>query len=168
MLASGRVAGALLAALAISVVAPRPALAQDADTQEVLRFTLTDAGLAKYTQATQKLAALPARTGPCDDEDAGSQSLNDMAAKLKAIPGAEAVFQSAGMTPREYLVFSMSLLQNGMAAWAVKQPGGSLPPGVSKANVDFVNRHEGELKKLEGFNRQKECDDGAAEDEHDE
>lgn len=167
MLSSGRVAGVLLAALAISVVAPGPASAQDADTQEVLRFALTDAGLAKYTQATQKLAALPARTGPCDDEEAGAQSLNDMAAKLKAMPGAQAAFQSAGMTPREYVVFSMSLLQNGMAAWALKQPGGSLPPGVSKANVDFVNRHEGELKKLEGFNK-KECDDGAAGDEHDE
>ena len=161
MLASRHMAGAFLAALGISIISPTPASAQDADTQEVLRFTLTEAGLAKYTQATQKLQALSGATGGCDDED-DSQSINDMVAKLKAIPGAQASVQSAGMTPRDYVVFSMSLLQNGIAAWAVKQPGGSLPPGVSKANVDFVNRHDGELKKLEGLTRQKECDDGAA------
>jgi hypothetical protein len=164
MRASGRIPAALLGALAISVIAPRPALAQDADAQEVLRFTLTDAGLARYTQATKKLAALPAGTGECDDGNADSQSLDEMAARLKALPGAQAALQSAGMTSREYIVFSMSLLQNGMAAWAVKQPGGSVPPGVSKANVDFVNRHEAELKTLEGLTRKDECDDGAAGD----
>ena len=168
MPASARFAVALLAATVVSAVVSGPASAQDADAQEVLRYTLTDTGLMKYTVATQKLAALPAGTGHCDDDDSDdSQSLDDMAAKLKAVPGASAAFQAAGISPREYVVFSMSLLQNGMAAWAVKQPGGALPPGVSKANVDFVNRHEADLKKLEGFNRQDECDDGA-EDEGEE
>ena len=31
------------------------------------------------------------------------------------------------MTAHEYVVFSFSLLQNGLAAWAVSQPGGKLP-----------------------------------------
>ncbi len=35
-----------------------------------------------------------------------------------------------------------------MAAWALTQPGGTLPPGVSKANVDFYRSHEQALKKL--------------------
>ena len=63
-------------------------------------------------------------------------------------PKAKAAIESAGMTPREYLVFSFSLFQSGMAAWALSQPGGTLPPGVSKANVDFYRSHEQALKKL--------------------
>jgi hypothetical protein len=169
MFTSIRIAGALLAVLAGTVIMTRFASAQDADTQEVQRYTLTDAGLAKYTQATQKLAALATGAGHCEDEDSeSSQSIDDVVAKLKAQPGAQAAIQAGGMTPREYIVFSMSLLQNGVAAWALKQPGGKLPAGVSKANVDFVNRHEAEIKKLEGLSGGKGCDDrAAAEDERD-
>ena len=57
-------------------------------------------------------------------------------------PGAQAAIQSAGMTSREYVVFMFSMMQNGMAAWALSQPGGKLPPGVSQANVDFFRKHE--------------------------
>ena len=155
--AAGVVVGFI--ALAISIVAATPTTAQDADTQEIQRFTLTDAGLAKYTQATKKLAALPASKAACDDEDADAKSLDAMVAKMSATPGVNAAVQSAGMTTREYVVFSMSLFQNGVAAWAAKQPGGSLPPGISKANADFVNRHEAELKALQASSGAKDCDD---------
>lgn len=55
---------------------------------------------------------------------------------------------TAGMTPREYVVFSWSLFHNGLAAWAVSQPGGALPSGISRANVDFVKKHEAEIQKI--------------------
>lgn len=171
MLTSHRIAGALLAASTILLAVPRLASAQDADTKEVLRYTLTDAGLAKYTQAAKRLAALPGGgPGACDDEDSDdedteAQSLNEMAAILDAIPGAKAAIQSTGMTTREYILFSMSLLHNGVAAWAIGQPGGTLPPGVSKANVDFVKKHDAELKKLEALKPKDDCGDEAEEDE---
>jgi hypothetical protein len=154
----------VLAAFAISFLGLSPAFAQDADTQEVLRYTLTDAALAKYIAATQKLAALPAA---CEDEgdDDNTASIAEMAAKLDATPGAGAAIQSAGMTTREYAVFSMSLLHNGLAAWAVSQPGGKLPPGVSQASVDFIKRNEAKLKPLEDLDA---CGDAAAEDEPEE
>ena len=63
------------------------------------------------------------------------------------------------MTPREYLVFTFSLFQSGMAAWALSQPGGTLPPGVSKANVDFYRSHEQALKKLAPQQGSDNCDD---------
>ena len=56
---SHRIAGAFLAATTMLLIAPHLAQAQDADAQEVLRYTLTEAGLAKYSQATKQLAALP-------------------------------------------------------------------------------------------------------------
>jgi hypothetical protein len=160
MLTIDRTAGVFLAMLVILIVPLRIAAAQDADTQEVLRYALTDAGFAKYTAATQKLAALPGTAADCDEEDGDSQSINDMVAKLNAKPGAKAALQSAGMTAREYVVFSMSLLQSGLAAWAMKQPGGGLPAGMSKANIEFVNRREADLQKLEGLNRSNGCGDG--------
>jgi hypothetical protein len=41
-----------------------------------------------------------------------------------------------------------SMMQNGMAAWAVKQPGGKLPPGISQANIDFFNKHETAMAEI--------------------
>ncbi len=76
-----------------------------------------------------------------------------MVAKINSRPGAQAAIQSAGMTSREFVVFMFSMLQNGMAAWALKQPGGKLPPGISQANVDFFNKHETAMKR----DRQGRC-----------
>jgi hypothetical protein len=160
---SRRIAGALLAASTMLLALPRIALAQDADTQEVLRYTLTEAGLAKYIQATKKLVALPG--SGCDDEDSESQpSLDAMVARLETAPGAKAAVQSVGMAPREYVLFSMSLLHNGIAAWAVSQPGGKLPPGASQANVDFVNNHSAQLKQLETLEPEDDCGEESEEE----
>lgn len=112
---------------------------------------LIDAGLARYGQATRALAALPAgRSAMCADDDDGG-SVTAMVARLITAPGARAALQTAGITAREYVVYSFSLLQNGLAAWALQQPGGKLPVGVSKANVGFVNKHQAELQKLEAL-----------------
>src|SRR5262245_7934776 len=157
MSTSHRRSGSLAAALAALFLVQPSAKAADADTQEVMAYTLTEAGLSKFTKAAQNLASLP-NGGPdqCDnddDSDSESNSISDLAAKIDAFPGARAAVQSAGMTSHEYVVFTMSLLQNGLAAWALKQPGGKLPPGVKQANVDFVNSHGPQLDKL------KELDD---------
>ena len=154
----------LLSAMMIALLLPGFAAAQDRDAKAVQSQALTDAGLAKYTQATRKLAALPG--GDCDDDD--SQSIDQMTAKLNASPGAKAAIQSAGMTTREYVVFTWSLLQTGLAAWAVDQPGGKLPPGTSKANVDFYKKHAAELQQLEGLKQGDDCDDREDDREDDE
>jgi hypothetical protein len=158
---SQRYSGGFLAAMAIAFFSQSPAFAQDADTQEVLRYTLTEAGLTKYINATKKLATLP---DSCEDEDADANSIADLVAKIDGTPGAKAAIQSTGMTTREYAVFSLAMIHNGLAAWAVSQPGGKLPPGVSQANVDFLKRNEAKTKELEGLGRD-DCGDQASEDE---
>ena len=162
---------ALAAALAVLLLVQLPARAGDADSQEVMAYTLTEAGLAKFTKASQNLAALPSG-GPdaCksdDDSDAQSNSISSLAAKIDAFPGAKSAIQSAGLTSHEYIVFTMSLLQNGLAAWALKQPGGKLPPGVNKANVDFVNSHGPQIEMLKGLSG-AECGDVPGEEEPEE
>ena len=149
---------ALLSAF-MALALPQFVAAEDADTKEVQSYILTASALAKYTDATQRLAALPASANACDEEDAETQTLAQIAAKLDAAPGAKAAIQAAGMTSREYVVFSMSLLHNGLAAWAVSQPGGKLPPGVSNANLDFMKKHDAELKGLEALKPRDDCDE---------
>ncbi len=162
MLRMLRIQGMLLAFGGLALLAPGESIAQggaDADSREVMAYALTEAGLAKYTQATRNLHALPNHgSGDCDD-DSASKSLNAQAARFNAIPGVQAAIKSAGMTTREYILFSWSLLQNGLAAWAVDQPGGKLPPGISKANVDFYKKHEAAIQKTGGQEQSDDCDD---------
>ena len=160
--------GMLLAFAAFTVLAPGKSSSQsgtDADSREVMAYTLTEAGLAKFTQATRKLHALPDHeSGDCD-EDSDAKSLDAQVTRFNATPGAQAAIQSAGMTTREYVVFLWSLFQNGLAAWAVDQPGGKLPPGISKANVDFVKQHQTAIQQTGGLD--DDCDDDSEDNDDD-
>lgn len=153
--------------VAVILLAPGIATSQDRDAQEIAGYALTDAALARYTKATENLAALPAsKPGDCDT-GADSMTLDEMIAALDGTPGAKEAIQTAGMTTREYVVFSWAILHNGLAAWAISQPGGKLPAGTSKANVDFYRKHEAELQQLEGL-KQDDCNENTAEDEYEE
>jgi len=141
-------AAALAFAMAIGLASPRPAAAQDNDSREVSAYVLTESGLAKFAQASKNLAGVPGACEEDDDDSDDLQSIDQMVAKINSRPGAQAAIQSAGLTSREFVVFMFSMLQNGMAAWVLKQPGGKLPPGTSQANVDFFNKHETEMKEI--------------------
>ncbi|NGZ10334.1 MAG: hypothetical protein CV088_13250 [Nitrospira sp. LK70] len=67
---------------------------------------LTDAALAKYGQAVHKLHPLKEELQQDCEHDEGQQSLNDAAARMDKHPGAKAAPKAAGMTAREYLLFS--------------------------------------------------------------
>jgi hypothetical protein len=153
-------ARALIVVSAAVLAAPGIAAASDKDAREISSYVLTESGLAKFTQATQKLRAVP---GACakDDDDSDTQSLDQMEAKLNSVPGAQSAIQSAGMTTREYVVFMWSMLQSSMAAWAASQ-GGKLPPGMSQANVDFARKHEADMQALETSDP---CDDATDADD---
>lgn len=152
---------AVTVAIALALLVPAVAGAQnfsDRDTNEIAGYVLTDAGLAKYTQAVRKLQPLTGQLPQDCDHDEGPKSLNDMAAQMDEVPGVKSALKSAGMTSREYLLFSWSVFQNGLAAWALEQPGGKLPPGVKMANVNFYRAHEAELKKLGELTKHADCD----------
>lgn len=156
----------LWALVAMATLIPGAAVSQDADTKEVLAYVLTDAGLAKYTAATRKLAALRgADSTNCDEGESDDSSINAQAARLNALPATRAAIQSAGLSTREYVVLSWSILQNGLAAWAVSS-GGKLPAGASQANVDFYRQHEAQIQELQGL-QSAGCDDDQAAEETD-
>ena len=158
---------ALILAMLFALLGPQASTAenfQDRDTREITSYVLTEAGLTKYIQATKNLDALAKKIHSDCDADDEAKSLNDFVARVNAIPGVQAAVQSAGMTTREYVVFMFSLFQNGMAAWALDQPGGKLPPDVSKANVDFYKKHTATIQKMAGPKKSDDCDDDRSED----
>ncbi len=160
----------MLAAFLIALVSPVLSIAQDfpdSDTREINSYVLTESGLAKYAKAGKSLAALQKQSGDCEDsENAGS--LDEMVAHFNAIPGAGAAISSAGMTTREFVVFTWSLFQTGMGAWALSQPGGELPAGTSMANVNFYRAHEAAMQGLSKYAEDDDCDDADDEDQGDE
>lgn len=167
-----RVHTALLTATATVLFVPAVSVAQDfsdRDSREIASYVLTEAVLTKYARATANLGAnAKGLSGDCDDDDddeESARSLDEIVARINAKPGFSAAIQSAGMTTREYIVFSFSLFQNGMAAWALSQPGGTLPAGTSKANVDFYRAHEAAIQKLGNQAESDDCDDSDSEDE---
>jgi hypothetical protein len=130
----------------------------DRDSNEIANYVLTDAALAKYSQAVRKLQPLMEQLPQDCETDEHPKSLTATAARMDAVPEVKSALKASGMTSREYLVFSWSVFQNGMAAWALDQPGGQLPPGVKKANVDFYRAHAAELTKLGKLTSQADCD----------
>ena len=163
MTASHRLAVMFVAAVVLTSSGVNSAAAQDREAQEVSRYVLTESGLAKFAQATRNIAAVPGACERQEDDDSDDlKSIDQMVAKLNSVPGMQAAIQSAGFTSREYVVFMFSMMQSGMAAWAVSQPGGKLPPGISQANVDFFKQHETAMAAIgEG----DPCGDDAGEDE---
>jgi hypothetical protein len=159
--------GTLWIAAGFALLLSLPAGAQnsaDRDTKEMNSYRLTDAALAKYTQARHNVDAQARHAASnCDDEDEGDsdngKSIDQMVAKLNATAGVRAAIQAAGMTPREFVVFSMSVFQAGMADWALSQPGGKLPPGVAMENVTFYRKHQADMKKLGESAKAADCSD---------
>lgn len=130
----------------------------DRDAKEVADYVLTDAALAEYAQASHKLQPLMGQKSQDCEHDEDAPSLNAAAARMDRVPEVKSALKAAGMTSREYLVFSWSVFQNGMAAWALDQPGGKLPAGVKMANVKFYRAHEAELNKLGELTKKADCD----------
>jgi len=149
------------AAFALALLAPMAAEAQnlaDRDTKEVADYVLTDEALAKYTKAVRKLQPLKERLSQDCEGDEHPKSLTDQATQMDGIPGVKSALKDAGLSSREYLVMSFSVFQSGMAAWALDQPGGTLPPGTKPANVNFYRTHKAELEKLGELTGEMDCD----------
>lgn len=136
----------------------------DADAREVSAYRLSEPALAKYGDATRRLAEVLAENPPpCEDSAEGS--LSAMAAQLDATPGAAAAVEAAGMDSREYVTFMLATFQAGMGAWALTEGGGELPPGVPPHNVAFYQAHEAEITELFGLLPEDNCAGGEGADD---
>jgi hypothetical protein len=175
MLNAKNIQRALLVAATLTLFPPSATWSDGtSDASEISGFKLTEAGLAKYLQATSNLGSLAQQLpGNCDEDEDDSESddagsIDDTVARFNALPGVKAAIQSAGMTTREYVVFTWSIFQSALAAWALDQPGGKLPADVSMDNVTFYRQHEAALAKLRESSRDAGCNEDDREDENQE
>jgi hypothetical protein len=83
------------------------------------------------------------------DRGGDAQTLADMERKITAMPHMPEALAKAGLAPREYAKFTLSLIQAGFLA-GMKKAGQlkQAPPGVSMENVQFVIDHEKEIADL--------------------
>ena len=104
-----RIALAGTVACAIALLAPLVAGAQnlaDRDTKDVADYVLTEPALKKYTQAVRNLQPFMGQLPQECDGDEGPKSLNDVAAHMDEVPQVKSALKTAGLTSREYLLFS--------------------------------------------------------------
>jgi len=141
----------------VACFVPAPAIAQDglsaADTREIGAYVLTEGALAKYTLAAGNLSKLSKIPGLCADDD-NAESLAAMVKRVDGVAAARSAIVSAGMTTREFVVFTVAMFTNGFAALAPQ--GTPLPPGASKANADFFRAH---VAAFEAIPKSKDCGD---------
>jgi hypothetical protein len=80
-----------------------------------------------------------------------TQTLADMEAAMKKEPAAMRALAREGLTPREYALCMMTLLQASMVEGFSqgKADLSTLPPGVNPENVKFVREHKAELEAMQ-------------------
>jgi len=113
---------------------------------------LTEGALAKYTLAAGNLSKLSKIPGLCADDDV--ESLAAMVKRVDGVAAARSAIVSAGMTTREFVVFTVAMFTNGFATLA--PPGSPFPDGASKANVEFFRAH---LAAFQAIPKSKDCGD---------
>lgn len=157
--AVGRCLWAAIVAIVLAPVAMAAAPAADRDAREVDTYVLTEAAFARYAQATKKVQAMPhgAAAGCGQGDEGEDNSIAAQVARLEARPGVAAAVRSAGLSTRDYVVISWSLVQAGLASWAAAQPGARQPTGTLMANVTFYRAHEDAIKALTPASRSDDC-----------
>jgi predicted Zn-dependent protease len=127
--------------------------ADDPDQKELYDYALTMDKVQRIDAATKGLEEL-SKKHPEVKDSSDAKSLSEIAQKFEKYPDAVAVLAKNNMTPREYAVGMLTLMQAGMAV-GMKKSGTykEYPPEmlkvVSKPNLDFVEQHWDTIQKMQ-------------------
>ncbi len=127
--------------------------ANDPDQKELYGYVLTMDKVKKIGAATHEMQDAAKKHPELDRNGGDAKDLNEMVAKLQKFPEVTSILSRNGLSPREYAVGFFTLLQASMAV-GMKKSGAykEYPPKmlqlVSKQNLDFVDQHFDEIKKL--------------------
>lgn len=142
--------GAALAA-ALLLSASTTVLAKSADISPA-----DLAQLKSYTLSMDKISAMQAamddaKKSGMDQKMTSSndnaQSLAQMEANMKAMPGAMAIFSKHGLSAHDVVVMPFALMDAGMCV-AYPSAAPKLADRVSPAQIAFYKQHQAELKKM--------------------
>ena len=136
----------------------------DIDLADVAAYRLSMAKVDQFLAAQKHIAvrmqamspaereAMKARSAN-DDDESNNDDIGDIARKIESEPVVAAAVRDAGLTPREYAVLTMAMVQSSMAASVLKmRPNDNQDSLVremkaSRENVRFVIENEAELTR---------------------
>src|ERR1044071_1375529 len=141
-----------LAGLATSPTVAQGPKANGADDRELFSFVLTMGKVQHLSGAAKGLHELE-KKHPGMSNGGPNKSIDEMVGAIKKYPDAVAVLAKNGLSPRDYAVGFLTLIQSTMVV-GLKKAGTfkSYPPDmtklVSQANLAFVEQHYAEIQKL--------------------
>jgi hypothetical protein len=130
------------------------------DLADITKYRLSMDKIDKYMAAQRNLAVKAASMTPAQraamearNENSGdpNASLDDMAKRIESEPVMASAIKDAGLSPREFAMITISMMQTGMAAAVLKmRPQDNQDSLIRemKANPDnikFYNEHEAEI-----------------------
>ena len=154
-LGSGLLLAGLLAA-PLGLQAQGKSQKMTVDDIALKNYSLSMSNMRKLRDAMVEMQAYakahPDEADKWDTGDDDSKTLNEKIAQIGAIPPARAVLAKVGLTPRDYIMTSLTYLQAAMLvgmhdAYAKGKPI-QVPYNMNPANVAFIQQHAAELKAL--------------------
>jgi len=151
------------AALALVLSMPAPAKSPSrakvpsSDEKEIQSFVLTTGFLDKMVAIQESATRLEETHPELKKQAEASQhrgeddnSLDGMVKKIESVPQFVKIIKAQGLTPRQYMVGTMALVQVSFY-WAFKKqtPDLKAPEGMNMANVAFIETHQAELEKFQ-------------------
>jgi hypothetical protein len=141
--------GAALAAV-VAISAPT-ALAKGSDMSPADLSALKGYALSmdkiNAMQAAMDEAKKSGKEGQMHSVGDDSKSLADMEGKIKAMPGAMAIFAKHGLSAHDVVVMPFALMDAGMCV-AYPSAAPKLADRVSPAQIAFYKAHKAELEKM--------------------
>jgi hypothetical protein len=130
----------------------------DKDLADVTKYELTMAGIDKLFAAQRNLGLKLKAMSPAEREatamhNDNNASMDDMVRNIEKAPAYVAAIREAGLSPREYVLITVSMMQSGMAAGVIKMRPKDNVDSLARemkanpANVRFIMEHEAELTK---------------------
>jgi hypothetical protein len=145
--------------------AQTPAASSDNELKDITKYRLSMDKIDKYIAAQRNIALKAKNLSPAekaamearnDNGDANADaSLDDMQKKIDSEPLMKSAIQDAGLSTREFVMITMSMMQSGMAAGVLKlRPKDNQDSLIhamqaSPENVKFYQDNEAEITRKE-------------------
>jgi hypothetical protein len=113
-------------------------------------YRLTEGVLHRYISAARSVREVP-RIFPDTLFRRGQvgPTIDDLARILERNPVTRKALANAPITSREYVIFTVAMLQAGLGAWVVERHGWrGLDSGMVRENIVFYQRHKPYLDSL--------------------
>ncbi|HTT99387.1 MAG TPA: hypothetical protein VMF58_15165 [Rhizomicrobium sp.] len=145
-LLSGAALAAALVLSASSAVFAKGADISPADLAQLKSYTLSMAKI-QGMQAAMDDAKKSGMDKKMANSNDNSQSLAEMETRIKAMPGAMAIFARHGLTAHDVVVMPFALMDAGMCV-AYPSAAPKLADRVSPAQIAFYKAHKADLEKM--------------------